>query len=141
VASRAGNWPRDPDVVAAQREAEEGRKPYTQTDHYRNSEGKPLSIQEIRAGRRVGPAANTFDGGYRDNRAESATRLSPTELRGYDKSEAKLSGDGLERRALTDPPGPLLKAAGGGKLKVAPEAREWGDPDSPDAFRRQQRAR
>ena len=50
--ARAGNWPKDPDVQAARREAIQARTPAMQTEAYRNSEAKRLSIEEIRAGRR-----------------------------------------------------------------------------------------
>ena len=133
-----GNWPKDPDMAAARREAFEANAPETLTQRYKNSEGHRLSIDEIMAGRRVSGRAEPFNPAALDNRSDRS-RLSPVELRGF-SAEKKLSGDGLERQALTDPPQPLLKAQGGRKLKATRDAPPSGDPDSPTAFQRQQNA-
>lgn len=134
----SGNWPKDPDVAAARREAFEANAPETLTQRYKNSEGRRLSIDEIMAGRRVSTRAEPFDPAKLDNRSDRS-RLTPIELRGV-SPEKKLSGDGLERQALTDPPQPLLKAQGGRKLKATRDIVPPGDPDSPTAFQRQQNA-
>jgi hypothetical protein len=138
VEARNGNWPKDPDVAAARKASAEARTPYTSSELYKNSNGKPLSIDEMRAGRnpnnyvtRPGPV-----GGQADKSV-----MSPDELRSFREDNAKLEGDGLERRYLSDPPGGLLKAANGAPLKASVEPRMDGDPDSPQAFIRQQNRR
>jgi hypothetical protein len=68
--------------------------------------------------------------------------MSPDELRAYSKdTKVELAGDGLERRYLSDPPGTLLKAQGGGRLKASADPVINGDPDSPQAYLRQQQSR
>ncbi len=135
-----GNWPKDPDVAAARREAYEARAPETLTSHYRNSEAKRLGIDEVMAGRRVSGRADPFDPALNDRRSD-VSRMTPAQLRAFSTDEAKLQGDGLERRSLSDPPEPLLKAAGGKKLKATRDIKVEGDPDSPMAFQRQQSGR
>lgn len=134
-----GNWPNDPDVVASRKDAFEARAPEVLTERYRNSEGKRLSIDEVMAGRRVSGRQEAFNPAANDRRSDMS-RLSPAELRGF-SAEPKLSGDGLERQALTDPPETFLKATGGKKLKATRDPVLLGDPDSPSAFQRQQSGR
>jgi hypothetical protein len=136
--ARNGNWPKDPDVAAARKASAEARTPYTSSELYKNSEGKRLSIEEMRAGRnpnnyvtRPGPV-----GGQADKSV-----MSPDELRSFRDDNAKLEGDGLERRYLSDPPGGLLKAANGAPIRATADPVLDGDPDSPQAFIRQQNRR
>lgn len=137
--ARNGNWPNDPDVAAARKASAEARAPYTSTELYKNSNGKPLSIEEMRAGRNPNNYVKTP--GPVGRQAEK-TILSPDELRAFTTNkDAKLEGDGLERRYLSDPPGGLLKAAGGAPLKASVEPPAVGDPDSPQNFIRQQNRR
>ena len=133
-----GNWPKDPDLVAARREAYEATAPEPLTQRYRNSEAKRLSIEEIQAGRRVGRDA-PFDPAANDRRSD-ISRLSPVELRSFSTKETA-ARDSLERQSLTDPPDTLLKSVGGKKLKASRDLPPSGDPDSPAAFQRQQRER
>jgi hypothetical protein len=138
VESRAANWPKDPDVIAARKEAAEARTPWTSTELYKNSEGKRLSIEEMRAGRRPGANAPA-DPATQGNRADKS-RMEPDELRSYTQAAPKLSGN-LERRTLSDPPQALLNAASNAPLKASQDPVRMEDPDSPGAFIRQQRAR
>ncbi len=135
VESRVANWPKDPDVAAARAEALEARTPETQRQAYKLSKGDRLSIEEMRAGRRLGGDVAAVDPASRDNRADKS-RMSPDELRAF-TSTPKLDPNGLERRTLADPPQPLLRAAGGQPLKATVDQRPIGDPDSPQAFIRQ----
>jgi hypothetical protein len=135
---RNGNWPKDPDVAAARKASAEARTPYTSSEFHKNSEGKRLSIEEMRAGRnpnnyvtRPGPV-----GGQADKSV-----MSPDELRSYQQDKVELEGDGLERRYLSDPPSGLLKAANGAPLRASADPKMDGDPDSPQAFIRQQNRR
>lgn len=139
VEARNPNWPKDPDVAAARKAAAEARTPYTSTELYKNSTAKPLSIEEIRAGRNPDNynRAPTLVGGQ----AEKSI-LTPDELRAMSKNDdVKLTGGGLERRYLSDPPAGLLKAANGAPLKASEDPKVMGDPDSPHAFIRQQQNR
>jgi hypothetical protein len=134
VESRVANWPKDPDVAAARAEAREASLPEHQRQSYKLNKGDRLSIEEMRAGRRVGADAAP-DPAISDNRADKS-RMTPDELRAF-SSEPKLDPNGLERRTLADPPQPLLKAAGGQPLKATVDPQPIGDPDSPHAFNRQ----
>jgi hypothetical protein len=137
IESRVSNWPKDPDVEAARADAREARVPDRQRQLYKLSEGHRLSIDEIRAGRRVGGETAPIDYASRDNRADKS-RMSPDELRAFSTAnEPKLDPRGLDRRYLSDPPQEFLRAAGGGTLKATMDPRPLGDPDSPQAFNRQ----
>ncbi|MBS7695836.1 MULTISPECIES: hypothetical protein [unclassified Chelatococcus] len=53
--ARDGNWPNDPDVAAARRAQREARQPVpVRNDSY---DGRALSVDQIRAGRRAGSGA------------------------------------------------------------------------------------
>lgn len=140
VEARNGNWPNDPDVAAARKAAADARRPYTSSELHKNSDGKRLSIEEMRAGRNpdnyaAGPTGPV--GGQADKSV-----MSPDELRAFTpKDNVKLEGDGLDRRYLSDPPGGLLKAAGGAPLRASADPKPDGDPDGPHAFIRQQNQR
>ncbi len=134
------NWPKDPDVAARRRAAAEAKTPVTSTDFYKNSEGKRLSIDEIRAGRDPNRRAGLPEpsGGW----ANENSRMTPDELRSFAKEKkAELSGDGIERRYLSDPPQNLLKAAPGAPLKATADPVPMGDPDSAQNFIAQQNRR
>jgi len=137
--ARNGNWPKDPDVAARRKAAAEARTPYTSSEFYKNTEGKRLSIEEMRAGRNpnasVGPQGPV-------GRQTDIARMSPDELRAFAKDEKpELQGNGIDRRYLSDPPGDLLRAQGGGKLKASADPIISGDPDSPSAYLRQRQSR
>lgn len=134
------NWPKDPDVIAARKAAEEARTPAGRREIDRLSEGRRLSIEEIRAGRNPAVRTTTVDAAANDRRSDKS-RMEPDELRAFDKREAKLSGKGIERKYLSDPPGDLLKAADGAPLKATVDPVRMGNPDSPQAFIEQQRRR
>lgn len=134
------NWPKDPDVAARRRAAAEAKTPYTSSEVYKHNSDKPLSIDEIRAGRnpnnRVAGVPGPV-GGQAEN-----SRMTPDELRAFSQEKkAELSGDGLERRYLSDPPQNLLKAAGNKPLKASADPVPMGDPDSPQAYLQQQQKR
>jgi hypothetical protein len=138
--ARNGNWPKDPDAAARRKEAREARTPYTSSELYKNSEGRPLSIEEIRAGRNPNNYAKGVPAP--SGRELDKSIMTPDELRSFSTDkEVKLSGDGLERRYLSDPPGTLLKAQGNGRLKASADPIINGDPDSPQAYLKQQQER
>jgi hypothetical protein len=134
------NWPRDPDVAARRKAAREAKTPYTETELYKLSDGRRLSIDEIRAGRNPN-SRDTLpqpSGGW----GKENSRMTPDELRAFATNKnVELEGDGLERRYLSDPPQSLLKAAPGAPLKASADPTPIGDPDSPQAFIQQQQQR
>ncbi|MDF2812170.1 MAG: hypothetical protein K0S56_3201 [Microvirga sp.] len=134
------NWPKDPDVAAARRAAADARAPATSRDTYRANQPGVLSAEEMRAGRNPNNYIQSpppLTGGQADN-----SKMSPDELRSFQVGQdVKLSGDGLERRYLTDPPAPLLKAQGGAPLKASVDEMPVVDPDSPLGFIQQQQKR
>lgn len=138
--ARNGNWPKDPDVAARRKDAREARTPYTSSELYKNTEGRPLSIEEIRAGRNPNNYAKGMPAP--SSRELDKSVMTPDELRSFSTDkEVKLSGNGLERRYLSDPPGGLLKAQGNAPLRASADPVPMGDPDSPQAYLRQQQER
>ncbi len=138
--ARNANWPKDPDVAARRKAAAEARMPYTNSELYKNTEGKRLSIEEMRAGRN--PNAAAAGPQYPVGRQADIARMSPDELRAFSKEDKpQLEGNGLDRRYLSDPPGDLLRAQGGRRIKATADPIVSGDPDSPSAYLRQQQSR
>nr|WP_246728545.1 hypothetical protein [Microvirga terricola] len=137
--ARNSNWPKDPDVTAARKAAAEAKTPWTSSEYYKNSEGKRLSIEEMRAGRN--PDNYTQHPSALGGRGDKSL-MSPDELRAFKPSDdVKLANGGLERRYLSDPPGTMLKAQGGAPIKASVDPQPVGDPDSPINFIRQQQQR
>jgi hypothetical protein len=138
--ARNSNWPNDPDVAARRKAAAEARTPWTSSESYKLNEARRLSIEEMRAGRNPNNIATTAPA--RSGSQADMSRMTPDELRSYSKDDkVELAGDGLERRYLSDPPGGLLKAQGGGRLRASADPVVNGDPDGPQAFIRQQQQR
>ncbi len=134
------NWPKDPDLAARRKAAREAKTPYTDSELYKLSEGKRLSIDEVRAGRNPNSrdALPQPSGGW----GKENSRMTPDELRSFGTNKkVELEGDGLERRYLSDPPQTLLKAAPGAALKASADPQPMGDPDSAQAFIQQQQRR
>jgi hypothetical protein len=141
VEARAANWPKDPDVAAARKEAAEAKKPWLESEAYKNSEGRRLSVEEMRAGRNPRNRATSVDPNAHGGRADKS-RMEPDELRAFDKNETvQLEGNGLERKWLSDPPQELLRAAGNAPLKASQDKVDLRDTESPYAFQRQQQQR
>ena len=138
--ARNGNWPKDPDVAARRKAAAEARTPYTSSEFYKNTEGKRLSIEEMRAGRNPNNIVTAPP--TKVDRQTDVSRMTPDELRAFAKDDKpELQGNGIDRRYLSDPPGDLLKAQGGRRLKASADPAPMGDPDSPAAYLRQQQSR
>ena len=138
--ARNGNWPKDPDVAARRKAALEARTPYTSSELYKNSKGERLSIEEMRAGRNPNNIVTTAP--TKVDRQADVSRMTPDELRAFAKDDKpELQGNGIDRRYLSDPPGDLLKAQGGRRLKASTDPAPMGDPDSPSAYLRQQQSR
>jgi len=134
------NWPKDPDLAARRKAAKEARTPYSETELYKLSEGKRLSIEEVRAGRNPNSRDSLPQPGA--GWSKENPRMTPDELRAFSTNKkVELEGDGLERRYLSDPPQSLLKAAPGAPLRASADPTPMGDPDSPQAFIQQQQQR
>ncbi|MGO4704773.1 hypothetical protein AB4072_03210 [Microvirga sp. 2MCAF38] len=132
------NWPKDPDVLAARKAAADARTPWTDSELYKNSEGKRLSVEEMRKYRNPNNYVHGGPTGPVGGQSDKSI-MSPDELRSFEKKDdVKLAGDGLERRYLSDPPAPLLKAAHGAPLKASVDPMPVVDPDSPLGFIMQQ---
>lgn len=128
VGGQVANWPKDPDVLARQRDAAEARKPF--------SDNSRLSPDEIQAGRRAGSASVSTNPAARHS---EKTTMTPEELRAVDpRNNARpvLAGAEPERRALTEPPSGYRKPAGNAPMRATADAVER-DPDSPGAFHRE----
>ena len=99
---------------------------------YEPTQAGVLSVEEMRAGRNPNnyvqspPAADRRPGRQQQDDPGRTALLHVGE-------EAKLSGDGLERRYLSDPPAPLLKAQGGGQLKASVDDARWSIPTARSA--------
>jgi hypothetical protein len=138
--ARNGNWPKDPDVAARRKAAAEARTPYTSSELYKNSKGDRLSIEEMRAGRNPNNIVTAPP--TKVDRQTDVSRMTPDELRAFAKDDKpELQGNGIDRRYLSDPPGDLLKAQGGRRLRASADPAPMGDPDSPAAYLRQQQSR
>lgn len=134
--AKAANWPKDPDAEAARKAAIEAKTPWTETDAYKANNRSRLSSEEVRQYRNPDNYVKTP--GPVGRQADKSV-MSPDELRAFSKNDdPKLSGNGLERRYLSDPPGTLLKAAGNAPLKATAEPRPVVDPESPLGFIMQQ---
>lgn len=117
VAQRNPAWPRDPDVEARRLAAEEARRPVPiSNDNNDTKHGARLSIEEIRAGRRVGGGGRGVTEPQLLGDNYTGSFLPPPEVR----SNAPRTGEkpviayGEEppRQFLSDPPVGLRRPAG-----------------------------
>jgi hypothetical protein len=122
------SWPRDPDVVAARREAEEAAKPYPLTEAYRMDRNPRLSPEEMRAFGRL-PAGRSA---YPEVKPKDKATLDPDEMRALGQ-QVQRSSEPLKRRYLTDPPADMLRPAAGAPLKATADP---GDTDRDRWLRR-----
>lgn len=128
IARRNAAWPNDPDVEARRLKEAEARRPTpVGSDTNDTKHGARLSIDEIRAGRRVSRNAQPEAPRpvYGDNSREEFW-VNPDELRRTAKPEAEsllAYGQEPERRFLSDPPTGLRRPASTAPL---PRARTGG---------------
>jgi hypothetical protein len=128
---RVANWPKDPDVLARQRDAADARKPAR--------ENSRLSPEEIQAGRRAGSPVSADP----VVRSTEKSTLTPDELRAMDprnNTRPVLAGAEPERRSLTEPPTGYRKPAANAPVRATADPVEQ-DPDGPYAFQREQERR
>lgn len=135
--ARAKNaaWPKDPEIVAREREVEERRVPKgNQTAGRYNDNNATMSVDEMRAGRRAGANLTTEAEDKPGDNARRASWLDPLELfKG--KSEDKQASD-VEptRETLVEPPKGYRQApkklvrTEGEPVKNASAEREEADP-------------
>ncbi|HEX2554161.1 MAG TPA: hypothetical protein VHL98_10685 [Microvirga sp.] len=129
VETRVPNWPKDPDVVARQRDAADSRKAVR--------ENSRLSPDEIQSGRRAQTAGRPIE------RPTEKSTLTPDELRSMDprtSTKPVLAGVEPERRSLTEPPSGYRKPASNAPMRASADPVEH-DPDSPGAFQREMERR
>jgi hypothetical protein len=125
AAERRGNWPRDPDVAARQKAAQDRTKPIINpTDRELQ---RPMTTDEIRQGRIAGaelprnPQALVRD---RDlsNEVGGIRALREMDTRGVPGEEKLQPGVEPRRAFLTDPPTGLRLPAGNAPIRVTRDA-------------------
>lgn len=110
---RNAQWPRDPEVVEKEREIARARLPQGAVRDSDPSQGGRLSVDEIRAGRRLGePRQAEFETGEMRRRSGW---IHPDDLRRNagptDAERDAALGYNTERRYLSDPPAALRAPA------------------------------
>lgn len=130
-ADRRTNWPRDPDVAAKQKAAQDRTRPIrSQTDQEMQ---RPMTADEIRQGRIAGaelprnPQALVRD---RDlsNEVGGIRLLREMDARGIPGEEKLQPGVEPRRAFLTDPPTGLRVPAGTGPIRVTRDSGEERRP-------------
>lgn len=114
-ASANPQWPRDPDVAAKRRSADEARRPVTASETRRMSDNNPrLTPAELQAGR-IARSDPPDPKTHRGDNARDVILLSPDQLRAGRKTDDgdMASGDTTPtRRVLTEPPTAFRKPNG-----------------------------
>ena len=132
-------WPNDPDVAAFKKAEENRKKPVVMQD-----QSRPLSIDEIRAGRVAGAGVPT-----QPEQSQTARNYSswvpPSELRALEE-KLKLSkapeiqpGYEPERQYLTDPPKGYRKAAPGAPVVTPKQSPVVEEDTGPLSFFRKRK--
>ncbi len=136
VALRDPSWPKDPDVLAKRKAAEEARRPVRNPGDNTVAQGARLTPEEIRAGRVAGTAVTEPQRTPGDNSRE-AILVPPDQLRSQGR---KLKDDptlipGVEpkRAALTEPPPGYRLPAANGPLTATKDGPDIRD-DREDAI-------
>lgn len=116
IAERNPAWPRDPDVEARRLAAEEARRPVPiSNDSNDTKHGARLSIQEIRAGRRIGGGGSGVSEPQLLGDNYTGSFLPPPDVRSNSprpgEQAAITYGQEPERRFLSDPPTGLRRPA------------------------------
>jgi hypothetical protein len=136
--AKAQSWPNDPDVAALKKAEENRKKPVVM-----QNPARPLTIEEIRAGRVAGAGVPTepVATGARNNSAW----VPPSELRALE-DKLKLSkapetqpGFEPERQYLTDPPKGYRKAAAGAPVALPKQAPVVEEDTGPLSFFRKRK--
>lgn len=144
--ARAKNaaWPKDPEIVAREREAEENRVPKgNQALGRYNDNNATVAVDEIRAGRRAGANLTTSAEDRPGDNTRRSSWLNPLELFKGKSEEADASGVEPARGSLVEPPTgyrqpPRKVERSGEPVKSANVDREEADPR---AYLRSQQAR
>jgi hypothetical protein len=140
--ARNPQWPNDPDVAARRRSEAEARTPITDSERHRMVNGNArLSIEEMRAGRRVGAGIPTAP----VTRSEQDHWVHPDTLRAQERqvsaSQTQIGGGEGTRRTLTDPPSAYRQSATGQPIKGSFHVEERIDEADPRSFHREQQRR
>ena len=137
---RRANWPQDPDVLARRKAAEQANKqPLFDTVTSRSGQvTRPLTPQEIRAGRVAGQEVNTTpQTGLLDERSRANVYGGITTLRELDKKSASTAvvdaREEPKREYLTDPPTGLRRPADNAPFKATREGA-LGAQQAPSPF-------
>ena len=137
--AKAQAWPNDPDVAAVKKAEENRKKPVTLQDGIT----RPLTIDEIRAGRVAGAGVPTQPetAAPRNNGAW----IPPTELRAIEeklrlsKAPEVQPGFEPERQYLTDPPKGYRKAAAGAPVLTPKQSPVIEEDSGPMSFFRKRK--
>jgi hypothetical protein len=119
-ASANPQWPKDPDVVAKRRRADEERRPVTWSETRRMSDKEArLSPEELRAPGRKAKEAPREAGWFVGDESRASYMLTPDQLRATARGPNEPDPDAVEpaRKVLTDPPSGMRKSAMGGAVK------------------------
>jgi hypothetical protein len=142
--SKSAAWPKDPEIVAREREVEERRVPKgNQTAGRYNDNNATISIDEMRSGRRAGANLTTSAEDKPGDNARRGSWLDPLELFKGKKDEAQASEVEPTRESLVEPPTGYRQApkklvrTTGEPVKNASAEREEADPGA--YFRSQRR--
>jgi hypothetical protein len=133
--SKSAAWPKDPEIVAREREVEERRVPKgNQAAGRYNDNNATISIDEMRSGRRAGANLTTSAEDKPGDNARRASWLDPLELFKGKKEEAQASDVEPPRESLVEPPTGYRQApkklvrTTGEPVKNASAEREEADP-------------
>jgi hypothetical protein len=142
--SKSAAWPKDPEIVAREREVEERRVPKgNQAAGRYNDNNATMSVDEIRGGRRAGANLTTSAEDKPGDNARRGSWLDPLELFKGKSDEAQASEVEPTRDSLTAPPTGYRQApkklvrTTGEPVKNASAEREESDPGA--YFRSQRR--
>jgi hypothetical protein len=139
VTAKSQQWPNDPDVAALKKAEENRKKPVVMQDN----NPRPLTIDEIRAGRVAGAGVPT--------QPESVTPknysawIPPSELRALEDKFKLSNGPQIqpgiepERQYLTDPPKGYRKAAAGAPLVTPKQTPVIEEDNGPLSFFRKRK--
>lgn len=141
--TKSAAWPKDPEIVAREREAEERRVPKgNQTAGRYNDNNVTLSVDEMRSGRRAGANLTTEAEDKPGDNTRRSTWLDPLELFKGKSEDKQASEVEPPRESLVEPPTGYRQApkklvrTDGEPVKNASAEREEADPG---AYLRSQR--
>lgn len=134
--NKAGNWPKDPDVLVQKRLEEESRLPRTKTENYEWQKGRPINPDLLRGDNRRITVDNNARAITLPEGSRAANLVSPDKLRKGPKNSKDdfFAGREPARGSLSDPPTGYRKPTGALKTKPKEQVVRKVDEGSPRAF-------